>query len=209
MEQWWLPEEPPSPEVQEVLLRHTVRHAALQCHPAVANRVSHCLYDHEWRQGGGQRQPSGDIAFQLNYAGVRALDGPEPHPLAELLQSGQVRVVRDLVVRGKAESPARPPEEEGKQKPAFTFVELFAGIGGFRVACEALGGRCVFAAELNREARQTYEANFGCGGPLAGDVRAVEAARVPPPLACAVVASLMHLDPEACRRLAMDAIRKL
>jgi DNA (cytosine-5)-methyltransferase 1 len=43
----------------------------------------------------------------------------------------------------------------------FTFIDLFAGIGGFRVALEALGGECVFSSEWNPYAARTYEANFG------------------------------------------------
>jgi hypothetical protein len=168
-------------DVEEVLRRHIVRHAALLCRPAAANAVSHALFDHGWRQGGGQRQASGEIAFQLNYAGVWALEQEaERHPLRALLDAGEVRVVHDLVVHGREEGPPEPPQPpSGEAQPAFTFVELFAGIGGFRVACEALGGRCVLAAELNREARQTYAANFGPGG-LAGDVRAIPGSRVPP-----------------------------
>ena len=45
--------------------------------------------------------------------------------------------------------------------PRFTFVELFAGIGGFRVGLEAIGGQCVFASEIDPWARQTYARNFG------------------------------------------------
>ena len=43
----------------------------------------------------------------------------------------------------------------------FTFIELFAGIGGFRVGLERLGGQAVFAAEIDVEAAETYHANFG------------------------------------------------
>lgn len=43
----------------------------------------------------------------------------------------------------------------------FTFVDLFAGIGGLRVAFEATGGRCVLTAERDKYARRTYEAFFG------------------------------------------------
>ncbi|CAD7946446.1 unnamed protein product [Amoebophrya sp. A120] len=42
----------------------------------------------------------------------------------------------------------------------FTFIDLFAGIGGFRLALEALGGVCLGACELDKFARQTYEKNF-------------------------------------------------
>jgi DNA (cytosine-5)-methyltransferase 1 len=42
----------------------------------------------------------------------------------------------------------------------FSFIELFAGIGGFRIALQNLGGRCVFASEIDPFCRQTYEINF-------------------------------------------------
>lgn len=43
----------------------------------------------------------------------------------------------------------------------FRFIDLFAGIGGFRLALEAVGGQCVFSSEIDPSARKTYEANFG------------------------------------------------
>lgn len=43
----------------------------------------------------------------------------------------------------------------------FTFIDLFAGIGGFRLAFEALGGECVFSSEWDKHAAATYCANFG------------------------------------------------
>ena len=45
--------------------------------------------------------------------------------------------------------------------PRFTFIDLFAGMGGFRLAMEAQNGKCVFSSEWNKYAQMTYEANFG------------------------------------------------
>ena len=46
-------------------------------------------------------------------------------------------------------------------KPSFTFIDLFAGIGGFRIAMQEQGGNCVFSSEWDPYAKKTYEANFG------------------------------------------------
>ncbi len=43
----------------------------------------------------------------------------------------------------------------------FTFIDLFAGIGGFRLAMQAVGGRCTFSSEFNEPAQKTYFANYG------------------------------------------------
>jgi DNA (cytosine-5)-methyltransferase 1 len=44
--------------------------------------------------------------------------------------------------------------------PEFRFIDLFAGIGGFRIGLQKLGGRCVFSCERDKYSRQTYEAWF-------------------------------------------------
>jgi DNA (cytosine-5)-methyltransferase 1 len=91
----------------------------------------------------------------------------------------------------------------------FTFAEIFAGIGGFRLGLEPLGGRCVLAAEIDVAAAQTYCANFpdpdaavpggaaataaglrqpeavsepaqGAGSMLAGDITEYGSAELPP-----------------------------
>ncbi len=47
------------------------------------------------------------------------------------------------------------------EKPSFTFIDLFAGIGGFRLAMQANGGECVFSSEWDDAAKQTYYENYG------------------------------------------------
>lgn len=52
--------------------------------------------------------------------------------------------------------PFRPVEN-----PKFTFIDLFAGIGGFRIAMQNLGGKCVFSSEWDAQAQKTYLLNYG------------------------------------------------
>lgn len=62
---------------------------------------------------------------------------------------------------------------------AFTFVDLFAGIGGLRRAMESADGRCVFTSEWDRFSQQTYLANFPDNRPIAGDITEINAADIP------------------------------
>jgi DNA (cytosine-5)-methyltransferase 1 len=43
----------------------------------------------------------------------------------------------------------------------FKFIDLFAGIGGFRIAMQNVGGKCVFTSEWETSAQKTYRENFG------------------------------------------------
>lgn len=63
--------------------------------------------------------------------------------------------------------------------PIFTFIDLFAGIGGIRLGFEAAGGQCVFTSEWNQWSRKTYLANFGDDHPFVGDITKVEPDDVP------------------------------
>ena len=47
------------------------------------------------------------------------------------------------------------------KKAKFKFIDLFAGIGGFRLALQYLQGKCVFTSEWDKYSKQTYKANFG------------------------------------------------
>jgi len=71
-------------------------------------------------------------------------------------------------------------ETDGKW---FDFVDLFAGIGGMRLAFDSIGGRCVATAEWNKYARMTYEENFRGENPpghvFIGDIQPVQPADIP------------------------------
>ena len=61
----------------------------------------------------------------------------------------------------------------------FTFIDLFAGIGGIRTAFEDVGGRCIFTSEWDSYAQKTYAANFPGGHAIAGDITKVHEDDVP------------------------------
>ena len=70
--------------------------------------------------------------------------------------------------------PAAQPPEGGTPNPAapLRFIDLFCGIGGFRIAFERAGCECVFSSDWNKYAQQTYAANFG-------DIHSVAVADIP------------------------------
>ena len=59
----------------------------------------------------------------------------------------------------------------------FTFIDLFAGIGGIRLGFEYVGGQCVFSSEFDEDACKTYEANFG--EHPSGDITKINAEDIP------------------------------
>lgn len=63
-------------------------------------------------------------------------------------------------------------------QPTFSFIDLFAGIGGTRLGFEAAGGECVFTSEWDRFAQQTYA--FNHGDVPVGDITAIELETIPP-----------------------------
>lgn len=61
----------------------------------------------------------------------------------------------------------------------FKFIDLFAGIGGIRLAFEDIGGECVFTSEWDSYAQRTYMANFGGQHPINGDITQISAEDIP------------------------------
>ena len=77
--------------------------------------------------------------------------------------------IRQMLVKAK--------EEPSQNRNGYTFIDLFAGIGGMRLAFESAGGRCVYSNEWNKYSQQTYYANFGVQPD--GDITKVQAESIP------------------------------
>ena len=73
-------------------------------------------------------------------------------------------------------TPYRNNQKNGQDKP-LRFIDLFCGIGGFRIAFEKIGGKCVFSSDWDKFSQQTYEANFG-EKPY-GDIHSVGVSDIP------------------------------
>lgn len=88
-----------------------------------------------------------------------------------LLQgSDEANEYKDLLIKHGVDIDKLPSREQyikrmkipfAPTKNKFTFIDLFAGIGGFRLAMQKLGGTCVFSSELDEAAKQTYFENYG------------------------------------------------
>lgn len=84
---------------------------------------------------------------------------------------GDIHLIRELV---QQYLPA-PHHRRGN----FRFIDLFAGIGGFRLGFESVGGECVFTSEWDRYAQRTYIRNFQPDHPVAGDITKIHERDVP------------------------------
>lgn len=96
--------------------------------------------------------------------------------VSDFYKEDALNVVREFVEYKQSEDKCDMLQEEALQQLLFEvenvpfptpdnykfkFIDLFAGIGGFRLALQNLGGKCVFTSEWDKEAQKTYRANFG------------------------------------------------
>jgi len=98
---------------------------------------------------------------------VRRWDAGEIEPKKMVLQIMQGLVRNKKSLAGKT------------RKSEFTFIDLFAGIGGFRKGFEKIGGECVFTSEWDINSRKTYLANFECNHDVAGDITKIDEKDIP------------------------------
>jgi DNA (cytosine-5)-methyltransferase 1 len=70
-------------------------------------------------------------------------------------------------------------EKNSKNSADFTFIDLFAGIGGIRKGFEQAGGKCIFTSEWDSYAQKTYSINYPSQEPIHGDITQVKAEDIP------------------------------
>jgi len=78
------------------------------------------------------------------------------YPEEEITNKLAEEALQYLIFDNNSEVPFPKPKVQ-----KFKFIDLFAGIGGFRLALQNLGGKCVFTSEWDKYSKQTYRANFG------------------------------------------------
>lgn len=86
--------------------------------------------------------------------------------------------LRELL-NGKAFEAAEEEEAKYATIPDFTFIDLFAGIGGTRIGFEEAGGRCVFTSEWDKYACQTYRLNHHDSHEIEGDITKIHSEDIP------------------------------
>jgi len=141
----------------------------------------------QWSRRDGVRPSAtctGTFDVHLSIEGATRIEAQRDVPpvVAELLAAGAIRWdpgVRLQRTNPRWQHPSTVPVAVPARAPgSFRFAELFAGIGGFRLGLESLGGECVFASEIDPLACSTYQGNFGAA-PEAGDITEVEGKDVP------------------------------
>ena len=118
--------------------------------------------------------PQSEDDFMSKQVHIRLND--EVYEVLMALSREDHESIQDTVSSAVMELAGKRKNEE-KRKWDFTFIDLFAGIGGMRIAYENAGGRCVYSSEWNKYSQQTYFANFGeCPE---GDITRVDARMIP------------------------------
>lgn len=72
-----------------------------------------------------------------------------------------------------------PAQENDNREGDFTFIDLFAGIGGIRKGFEQAGGKCLYTSEWDEFAQKTYSNNYPSKHPINGDITKVDAKDIP------------------------------
>jgi len=123
------------------------------------------------------------VVKNTDFSLLREASGLSPKEVAELLKKTERTIYRWEEGKNSPDPKAVAllqaiADQKKKAKPksdsSFTFIDLFAGIGGLRKAFESIGGKCVYTSEWDLACRKTYLANFACDHPIKGDITEVK-----------------------------------
>lgn len=162
---------------------------ALLCPLDVVQSVKQTLQDHELLKHGLHITSVSMFPLKrlvhVNSKAANLLNRFEDQQKLTILPEEIISLLHRQIISWKAdcrvlEELEHQYESTQEEEASFRFIELFAGIGGFRVGLERIGGSCVFASEIHRCARATYERN-GEGKPafLAGNICDLSADVIP------------------------------
>lgn len=101
--------------------------------------------------------------------------GVSPRTIIRWENGGKIPKTASIALREILASDA----VKGNVPGEFTFIDLFAGIGGIRKGFEASGGRCIYTSEWDLNSQKTYRANFPDGHPIHGDITKIHEAEIP------------------------------
>lgn len=128
---------------------------------------------------------------EIEFATLRQAGGFTIKELAEKLEisvstayryengESKPRAAEIQAIKGFTLAVSRRRSTGTRKEGWFTFIDLFAGIGGLRRGFDTIGGRCVFTSEWDKYSEQTYRANFKCDHDIKGDIRLVDAKDIP------------------------------
>ncbi|MYB39943.1 DNA (cytosine-5-)-methyltransferase [Candidatus Saccharibacteria bacterium] len=137
----------------------------------------------QFRHLRGMTQKSLSVKSGVTYSTVTKLESgiytnPTINTIAKIsnaLDVGVEDLLRETATFDKGQINGQQGKKRGKSK--FTFIDLFAGIGGTRIGFERCGGQAVFASEIDKYACQTYQTNFG--DYPSGDITRIDANDIP------------------------------
>ena len=120
------------------------------------------------REGMGLTQSEFSQIIGMKESGERTVSGWERGE--HIPSPSKLKLIQELPDK----APYRQSEHENYE---FSFIDLFAGIGGIRLPFQQLGGKCVFTSEWDKFSQKTYAANFG--EVPHGDITKISASTIP------------------------------
>ena len=117
------------------------------------------------------------LPFRLENAAANEMPRTPRKPTIKNAKAAKAKRAPERGRNGEADSCILREDSPEYGAPAPHFIDLFCGIGGFRIAFEKSGGKCVFSSDYDKFSQQTYEANFG--EKPHGDIHTVAVADIP------------------------------